>query len=89
MALILLSVQTESQIVRRVNRRKAPRDTDRLKALQDSVDRLIAEGRLIREQMDELRSRDELRELRKLLRRQHARVAHRLPYTFDDDAPSN
>jgi hypothetical protein len=72
-----------------MNRRKAPRDTDRLKALQETVDRLVAEGRLIRAQMDELHGRDELRELRRLLRKQHARGPHHLPYLPDDDTSTN
>jgi hypothetical protein len=72
--------------VTKPNRRKTVRDTDRLKALQETVDVLVAEGRLLRAQMDELRTRDELRELRKLLRRQNARSPYRLRDDPDDDS---
>ena len=74
LASIMLEMQKRVDPVVKVNRRKTVRDTDRLKALQDKIDRLVAEGRLIRAQMDELHNRDELRELRKLLRKQHART---------------
>jgi hypothetical protein len=87
-ALIMLLLVNQSVIVRKVNRRKAPRDTDRLKALQETVERLVAEGRQIRAQMDELHHRDELRELRKLLRKQYARVAQQTGI-FSKDDPSS
>jgi hypothetical protein len=74
--------------VAKVNRRKTPRDTDRLKALQETIERLVKEGRQIRAEMDELRQRDELRELRKLLRKQHDRVAS-LTGSRSKDDPSN
>jgi hypothetical protein len=89
MALIMLFVSHQSLIVPKVNRRKTPRDTDRLKALQDTVDRLVAEGRQIRAQMDELHQRDEVRELRKLLRKQYARVAHQTGIPSKDDPSSD
>jgi hypothetical protein len=89
MALIVLLLPSEGQIVPKVNRRKTVRDTDRLQALQDQVDRLVAEGRQIRAQMDELRGRDELRELRKLLRRQHSRSYRFTHRTEDDDLGRN
>jgi hypothetical protein len=89
-ALIVLLIPFESQIVRKVNRRKTVRDTDRLKALQDQIERLVAEGRMIRAQIDELRSRDELRELRKLLKKQHSRAPYRFTESLeDDDLPSH
>ena len=89
MALIMLSSPSEAWIVRRVNRRKTVRDTDRLNALRDQVDRLIAEARQIRAQMDELHTRDQVVELRKLLQKQYARIPNRLTYLSDDESSSN
>ncbi len=85
MAPIVLPSPSETWIVGRVNRRKAVRDTDRLKALQEQVDRLIAEARRLRAQMDELHTRDEVQELRKLLQKQYSRIPNRLTYLPDDD----
>lgn len=56
------------------NRRKTPRDTDRLKALRDRLDRLVEEGREIRAQVDGLADRDQLDELRRMLKKQSARA---------------
>jgi hypothetical protein len=61
--------------VRRLNRRRTARLTDRLKELQDTLDRLMAEARLIRAQMEELEPRNQVRELRSLVRRQRARAS--------------
>jgi hypothetical protein len=49
--------------------------TDRLKELQDTLDRLMAEARFIRAQMEELEPRNQVRELRSLVRRQRARAS--------------
>jgi hypothetical protein len=46
------------------NRRKTPRDTDRLKQMQASLDALVAESRSLRERLSE-----ELRKLRQLWKR--------------------
>jgi len=84
MALILLPRSPETLIVDKPDRRKTPRYTDRLKALHERVDRLLIEARLIRAQMDDLHGRDEVRELRRLLRRQHGRAPFRLVTGTDD-----
>ena len=55
------------------NRRKTVRYTDRLKALRDRLDRVVEDARAIRAQVDELAQRDQLEELRRLLKRQTAR----------------
>ena len=55
------------------NRRKAPRYTDRLKDLRDRLDRVVEDAREIRAQVDELAQRDQLQELRRMLKRQTAR----------------
>ena len=84
MALILLGRVTKSPIVPRPNRRRTVRYTDRLKALQETVDRLVAEGRSIRSQMDEVTTRDPHR-VRNLIRAQNKRESSRLPYLPPDE----
>lgn len=66
------------------NRRRTPRYTDRLKALHDTVDRLVAEGRAIRGQMDEL-TKNETRRIRSLLDERQSRQTSRLNFEPDDN----
>ena len=59
------------------NRRKAPRDTDRLKALRDRLDDVVEDARRIRAEVDELAQRDQLDALRRMLKMQSVRSAVR------------
>ena len=52
-------------------RRKTPRYTDRLKALQLSVDALLAESRFLRERITAMDTREEAKELRRILKERY------------------
>jgi hypothetical protein len=56
--------------VRKLERRKGPRDTDHFKTLVARLDRLIADARQLRAQIEALRTRDPLYHFRQLVRRQ-------------------
>jgi hypothetical protein len=70
--------------VRKPNRRRTPRYTDRLKALHETVDRLVAEGRAIRGQMDELTTNETFR-VRNILQERQSRQPSRLTFDPDDE----
>jgi hypothetical protein len=59
---------------RKIDRRKAPRDTDRYREVTGRASHVIDEARLIRAQMSEqLGRRSEVRALRQMLRKQNER----------------
>jgi hypothetical protein len=82
MASMVLCHRIGAGIVPRVNRRKTRQDTDRIKEVQNRLDMAVAEARRLRGELDALRSRDEIVELRKMLRRQAGRYPYRI--TYDD-----
>jgi hypothetical protein len=53
MALIMLPALSETQIVPKMKRGRTSQDVDRLNALHETVDRLVAEGRALRAQIDQ------------------------------------
>ena len=60
-------VRAGGRPVRKVERRKARRYTDRLKAVSDRLDRLIADARQLRAQMEAALARDPLYHFRQLI----------------------
>ena len=56
-----------------------------MKEVQDRLDQAIAEARRLRGELDALRNRDQIAELRKLLREHSGRYPHALTYDPDPD----
>ncbi len=54
----------------KLKRRNTPTDQERIKELENRLDAAVAESRRMRQEMDELQKRDELRDMKKRLRRQ-------------------
>jgi hypothetical protein len=53
-----------------LKRKNTPTDKERIKDLEDRLDAAVAESKRMRLEMDELQKRNELRDLRKRLRKQ-------------------
>lgn len=68
----------------KLKRPKTPTDQERIKDLENRLDAAVAESRRIRVEMDELQKRNELRDLRKRLKKQSRLIGTDVTYSDEE-----